>query len=195
MILSYPWNTTERTTGRLSILAQRAIGCHRWKSLPLETAYGRQFCCRRESYICCFATILFLLEDRSAEAVDCRSSAEAVWLLYLLQKVKMHFDRAISLLVFIDCLVLLQNLQKWGRSDFGQIRAISFTLMSISLSFRNSTSGPNDWNGSRSRVLLVFNSMNWLMNWQIKAVPLTNQSSLGHRSMAPWEKKLCLKQE
>ena len=44
--------------------------------------------------------------------------AEAVGLLYLLRRVKSHFEQAIPLLVFIDCLVLLQILQKWGRSDF-----------------------------------------------------------------------------
>ena len=33
---------------------------------------------------------------------------------YLLQKVKKHFGFAIPLLVFVDCLVLLQILQKWG---------------------------------------------------------------------------------
>ena len=32
-----------------------------WKSLPLERAYGRQFCRRRETRICCFATILWPL--------------------------------------------------------------------------------------------------------------------------------------
>ena len=41
--------------------------------------------------------------------------AEAVGLLYLLRKVKVHFDRVLPLLVFIDCLVLLQILQKWRR--------------------------------------------------------------------------------
>ena len=44
--------------------------------------------------------------------------AEAVGLLHLLRRVELHFERAISLLVFTDCLVLLQILQKWGRSDF-----------------------------------------------------------------------------
>ena len=33
-------------------------------------------------------------------------------------RVKLHFERMIHLLVFIECLVLLQILQKWGRSDF-----------------------------------------------------------------------------
>ena len=49
--------------------------------------------------------------------------AEAVGLLYLLRRAKSHFERAIPLLVFIDCMVLLQILQKsdfWPdpRSDF-----------------------------------------------------------------------------
>ena len=44
--------------------------------------------------------------------------AEAVGLLYLLRRVNSHFEPAIPLLVFTDCLVLFQILQKWGRSDF-----------------------------------------------------------------------------
>ena len=44
--------------------------------------------------------------------------AEAVGLLYLLRKAKIHFKKAIPLLIFIDCLALLMILKKWGRSDF-----------------------------------------------------------------------------
>ena len=48
--------------------------------------------------------------------------AEAVGLLHLLRKVKLHFDPAVPLIAFKGCLVqkwlLLQILQKWGWSDF-----------------------------------------------------------------------------
>ena len=45
---------------------------------------------------------------------------EAVRLLCLLQQLKSNFHDAVPLLVFIDCLVLVLLLQKWGQSDFWQ---------------------------------------------------------------------------
>ncbi len=44
--------------------------------------------------------------------------AEAASLLQLLRRVRERFPDHADLLVFIDCLVLLDILLKWGRSDF-----------------------------------------------------------------------------
>jgi hypothetical protein len=44
----------------------------------------------------------------------------------LLHKAKVRFSGAVQLMIFIDCLALLNVLmilKKWGRSDFVQIRA------------------------------------------------------------------------
>ena len=44
--------------------------------------------------------------------------AEAVGLLQLLQDVRERIGRRVNRLVFVDCLVLLDILSKWGRDDF-----------------------------------------------------------------------------
>jgi ribonuclease HI len=44
--------------------------------------------------------------------------AEAVGLLHLLRRAKVHFSGTVPLLIFIDCLAPLMILKKWGRSDF-----------------------------------------------------------------------------
>ena len=44
--------------------------------------------------------------------------AEAASLLQLLLDVRQHFSHQTHLLVFVDCLVVLDILQKWGRYDF-----------------------------------------------------------------------------
>ena len=44
--------------------------------------------------------------------------AEAASLLQLLLDVRQHYSHQTHLLVFVDCLVVLDILQKWGRSDF-----------------------------------------------------------------------------
>jgi ribonuclease HI len=44
--------------------------------------------------------------------------AEAASILKLLQDVRMHKGHGVNLLVFIDCLVVLDILSKWGRTDF-----------------------------------------------------------------------------
>ena len=44
--------------------------------------------------------------------------AEAASLLQLLLDVRQHYSHQAQLLVFVDCLVVLGILQKWGHSDF-----------------------------------------------------------------------------
>jgi len=44
--------------------------------------------------------------------------AEAASLLWLVQDVGQRFGRQVDLLVFVDCLVLLEILKKWGTSNF-----------------------------------------------------------------------------
>ena len=68
--------------------------------------------------------------------------AEAVGLLYLLWRAKSHCVRAIPLLVFIDCLVLLQILQKWDRSDFWPDPRDIITSTSFSLSRKLAGTSP-----------------------------------------------------
>ena len=45
---------------------------------------------------------------------------EVIGLLYLLRRVKSHFERVIPLIYIygLPCLRLAPDLQKWGRSDF-----------------------------------------------------------------------------
>ena len=102
-----------QTRGSLSILARWALSCHRWKSLPPERTYGHQLGLHQETWICCFTTILCPCR-RTVSYISRRSSQ----IIILAGKVKLHFDHAVPLHVFIDCLVLLQNLQKWVQSDF-----------------------------------------------------------------------------
>jgi ribonuclease HI len=44
--------------------------------------------------------------------------AEAASLLQLLQDVRQRFGSQVHLLIFVDCLVILDILRKWGRNDF-----------------------------------------------------------------------------
>jgi hypothetical protein len=44
--------------------------------------------------------------------------AEAASILKLLQDVRMSKGHGVNLLVFVDCLVVLDILSKWGRTDF-----------------------------------------------------------------------------
>ena len=44
--------------------------------------------------------------------------AEAASLLQLLQDVRRRYGHRVHLLIFVDCLVILDILRKWGRSDF-----------------------------------------------------------------------------
>ena len=44
--------------------------------------------------------------------------AEAASLLQLLQDVRQRFGSQVHLLIFVDCLVVLDILRKWGRNDF-----------------------------------------------------------------------------
>ena len=43
---------------------------------------------------------------------------EAASLLQILRDVAANYDSRIPLLIFVDCLVLLDILRKWGRHDF-----------------------------------------------------------------------------
>ena len=112
--------------------------------------------------------------------------AEAVELLNLLRRVKSHFDHAVLLLVFIDCLVLLQILQKSGRSDFWPDPRNGIHFDVIFPLLQEIHQWTDYCSKSRLRVMLVVNSMNRRMSWHIRAVSLTqNLSSLGSRSMDP----------
>jgi hypothetical protein len=44
--------------------------------------------------------------------------AEAASLLQLLQDVRQRFGSQVHLLIFVDCLVILDILRKWGSNDF-----------------------------------------------------------------------------
>ncbi len=44
--------------------------------------------------------------------------AEAASLLQLLREVRQHYNHQVHLLIFVDCLVVLDILRKWGCSDF-----------------------------------------------------------------------------
>ena len=57
--------------------------------------------------------------------------AEAASLLQLLLDVKQRYGRHTHLLIFVDCLVILDILRKWGRSDFhpGPKEVIHFTVI------------------------------------------------------------------
>ena len=44
--------------------------------------------------------------------------AEAASLLQLLQKVRTPNGHNVNLLIFVDCLVVLDILSKWGHADF-----------------------------------------------------------------------------
>ncbi len=44
--------------------------------------------------------------------------AEAASLLQLLQDVRQWYSNQVHLLIFVDCLVVLDIIRKWGRSDF-----------------------------------------------------------------------------
>jgi hypothetical protein len=46
------------------------------------------------------------------------SRAEAASLLQLLRDVRQCFGSQVHLLIFVDCLVILDILLKWGRNDF-----------------------------------------------------------------------------
>ena len=53
--------------------------------------------------------------------------AEAASLLQLLQDVLQRFGSQVHLLIFVDCLVILDILRKWGRSDFHPSPTCSYT--------------------------------------------------------------------
>ena len=44
--------------------------------------------------------------------------AEAASLLQLLKDVRLRYIRRVHLLIFVDCLVILDIMRKWGRSDY-----------------------------------------------------------------------------
>jgi hypothetical protein len=44
--------------------------------------------------------------------------AEAASLLQLMRDVRQRFSSQVHLLIFVDCLVILNILRKWGRTDF-----------------------------------------------------------------------------
>ena len=57
--------------------------------------------------------------------------AEAASLLQLLLDVKQRYGHHAHLLIFVDCLVVLDILRKWGHSDFhpGPKEVIHFTVV------------------------------------------------------------------
>ena len=57
--------------------------------------------------------------------------AEAASLLQLLKDVRLRYIRQVHLLIFVDCLVILDILRKWGRSDYhpGPKEIIHFTVL------------------------------------------------------------------
>ncbi len=65
--------------------------------------------------------------------------AEAASLLQLLLDVQQHYSHQAHLLVFVDCLVVLDILQKWGRSDFHPRRL--YTLLLSTCSYTSYASG------------------------------------------------------
>ena len=57
--------------------------------------------------------------------------AEAASLLQLLKDVRLRYIRRVHLLIFVDCLVILDIMRKWGRSDYhpGSKEIIHFTVL------------------------------------------------------------------
>ena len=57
--------------------------------------------------------------------------AEAASLLQLLKDVRLRYIRRVHLLIFVDCLVILDIMRKWGRSDYhpGPKEIIHFTVL------------------------------------------------------------------
>jgi hypothetical protein len=46
------------------------------------------------------------------------TQAESASLLQLLRDVRHRYRNGVDLLIFVDCLVVLDIIRKWGRSDF-----------------------------------------------------------------------------
>jgi ribonuclease HI len=58
---------------------------------------------------------IFLCQSRWP---SCSARAEAASLLQLLRDVRQRYSNQVHLLIFVDCLVVLDIIRKWGRSDF-----------------------------------------------------------------------------
>ena len=58
-------------------------------------------------------------------------ASEAASLLQLLKDVRLCYIHRVHLLIFVDCLVILDIMRKWGRSDYhpGPKEIIHFTVL------------------------------------------------------------------
>ena len=93
---------------------------HRWDGLVAGTDGSVDECTEQMGAAYVLGTdrapTMFFLARVGGPLASAR--AEAASLLQLLQDVRRRYGHHVQLLIFVDCLVVLDILRKWGRSDF-----------------------------------------------------------------------------